>query len=108
MTLAIFPDDTARTRRTDPLPSHVAGDTSQGTKKRVADAVMVIVRDWGPCNGEQINTYYALAPNRFGTAATDSPRKRAGELASDGLLEITNPDDPRGTPAIYRFPKEAS
>ena len=53
-TTMIHPFDTARTRLTDTLPSHVAGDLSAKTKQRVADAVMVIVREYGPCSGLQI------------------------------------------------------
>jgi hypothetical protein len=69
---------------------------------------MVLLRQHGPSTGLELNDYYEFAASRglFEVAATDSPRKRAGELAKDGLLTITNPDDPRGTPAIYTLKEQ--
>ena len=107
-TTMIHPFDTARARLSDPLPSHIAADISQRTKKHVADAVLLIVMQEGELSGQEINDLYELRAARSGWPPVhiDSPRKRAGELAADGLLTITNPDDPRGTPAIYTISKE--
>jgi hypothetical protein len=101
---AIIPaGDSARTRRSDPLPSHVAGDKSQETVKRVADAVMTIVRREGAVGGTELNRLYRIAAEkgRYPLVHWDSPRKRAGELVKDGFLVITNEGDPRGVEHEY-------
>jgi len=102
-------NDTARTRRTDPLPSHVAGDTSQKTKQRVSDAVLVLLRQEEELDGQELNDMYELRAARSGWPKVhiDSPRKRAGDLVREGHLIVTNPDDPRGTPHRYRIRTEA-
>lgn len=101
-------DDTARTRRTDPLSSHVGADKSQRTIEQVKAAVVALVRQEGELSGAELNDLYSLraARNGWDDCAWDSPRKRAGELAKEGVLIVTNPDDPRGTPHIYRVKEE--
>lgn len=92
-----------RTRLTDPISSHVAGDRSGETREAVADAVVRMLMDNGPMSGADLNKEYAIAQLVYGwpVAAYDSPRKRAGELAREGFIVVLNPDDPRGTPHIY-------
>lgn len=93
----------AMTRRTDPLPSHRAADTAAKTHTRVADAVLWLLNRYGPLTGQQLNEKYRVRriDQRWPRVSYDSPRKRAGELAVDGLVVITNAGDPRGTPHIY-------
>lgn len=100
----IWPDDTARARRSDPLPSHVAADKSASSRRIVRDAVLVLLRQEGQLDGSDLNALYAASRGWRGWPVVhfDSPRKRAGELAREGVLEVVNPDDPRGTPAVYR------
>lgn len=99
----ILPDDTARTRRTDPLSSHKAGDRSQTSRSRVRAAVLTLIGSYGPQTGNDLNDLYRQYRPHHGwpTVSYDSPRKRAGELARDRELVVTNADDPRGTPHLY-------
>ena len=101
-----FNIDEPRTRRHDPLPSHVAADKSATNRAAVKTAILELVHILGHADGNQLNTSYQLLQNKYGwpVVASESPRKRAGELAADGLLIILNPTDPRGTPAIYSLP----
>lgn len=102
--------DTARARRSDPLPSHVAADKSAATRGRVAVAVLHLVETYGARTGQELNDLYRANRADMGwpVVAFDSPRKRAGELAAAGDLVVTNPDDPRGTPAVYDVPVDMS
>jgi len=43
----IWPDDTARTRTTDPVTAHAAGDASAGSVQRSHDLVIRILEDAG-------------------------------------------------------------
>jgi hypothetical protein len=101
-----FGDDTARARRDDPLSSHVAADTSARTRNAVRGAVTYLLGIMGPLSGNHLNDWYEAHQSVQGwpTVHFDSPRKRAGEMVKDGLLVVVNPDDPRGTPAIYALP----
>jgi len=102
----IVTPDTARTRLTDPLSSHVAADRSSASIRGVKDRVLCLLAIHGPMNGLQINEAYELSQPRLGWAdvSWDSPRKRAGSLAADGELIILNDLDPRGTPRVYALP----
>lgn len=104
----VMAGDTARARLGDPLSSHVAADRSQRTVAEVKAAVIALIRQEGELSGAELNDLYSLraARNGWNECAWDSPRKRAGELAKDGALAVTNPDDPRGTPHIYTLPEE--
>lgn len=94
--------DTARARRTDPLSSHVAADKSAATRGQVHEAVVALITDFGPMNGQQLNEQYRELRIFRGwpVVAFESPRKRAAELIGT-RLHVVNPLDPRGTPAIY-------
>jgi hypothetical protein len=100
---AILPDDTARARRNDPLTSHRAADKSARTKQRVADAVIILVRQQQSLTGSALNDLYRRRMRRYRWPLVhfDSPRKRAGELVREGLLIILNEDDKRGTEHEY-------
>lgn len=106
---AIFPDDTARARRTDPPASHLAADKSAGTRGQVHEAVVQLIAEHGPMNGQQINDVYREVRIFRGwpVVAFESPRKRAAELVGT-RLHVVNPLDPRGTPAIYALGAEPS
>lgn len=99
--------DTARTRRTDPLTSHLAGDRSQETISQVKAIVLELVAYHGPLSGSQLNDLFVLWTDPYEWHVHfDSPRKRAGELADEGLLVVTNADAKRGTERIYSLPSE--
>jgi hypothetical protein len=105
-----FGDDTARAKKNGSKSSHHGADKSAAARQRVLDAVYQIVRDAGrPISGNDINAAYQSRKDREGWPADihfDTPRKRAGELAADGVLVITNPDDFRNhtydLPALER------
>lgn len=87
---ALFPDDSPRVRKSDPLTSHAAADASQAGLKDARHNILQILRDHESLTGTEINEQYSLYSSRLGwrRLSWDSPRKRAGELAKDGFLEI--------------------
>ena len=91
----IRPDDTARARRSDPIESHQAADRSAHTLSKLRLAVLTLVREEPLSIGSELNSLYRLRFDRRGwpKAAYDSPRKRSGELAEDGLLIIAGSRD---------------
>ncbi|MET4780842.1 hypothetical protein [Glaciihabitans sp. UYNi722] len=95
--------DTARTGRDDPWSSHLAGDRSQATIRAVRDAVLILVRQELIVTGSELNDLYRVRAEQNGWPAVhyESPRKRAGELAKDGLLSVLNAEVPRGTQHEY-------
>ncbi|TXK17376.1 hypothetical protein [Homoserinibacter sp. GY 40078] len=82
--------DAPRVRRGDRDNSHVAADASARSIHETKLRVLQIVLQEGPIIGAEINDLYDLRRSRNGWRKihVDSPRKRAGELAADGLLEI--------------------
>ena len=100
--------DSPRARKGDPISSHVAADRSAETRGQVHEAVVEMLSELGPMNGQQLNdTYRELRIFRgWPMVAFDSPRKRAGELVG-GRVTITNREatEHRGTPAIYGLPE---
>jgi hypothetical protein len=86
----IYGEDTARTRKSDPLTSHAAGDRSQAAMKPTKIAVLKLIHQEGALTGEEINDLYSLRWDRhdWPIAKHDTPRKRAGELFADGYLEL--------------------
>jgi hypothetical protein len=84
----ILPDDTARTRLTDRLTSHLAGDKSQVNMTAIEQAVLRMVAERGNAVGTELNVFYSEEWMYRGwpQKAWDSPRKRAGELLDAGLL----------------------
>jgi hypothetical protein len=86
----IFGDDAPRARRTDRATSQIAADASARSLHETKQRVLLIVLQEGPIIGAEINDLFDLraARNGWQPIHVDSPRKRAGELAADGLLEI--------------------
>jgi hypothetical protein len=82
--------DTARTRKSHPATSHAAADVSQATIHQTKVRVLIVVKENGPLVGSEINDLYQFRGARSGwdRVAWDTPRKRAGELAADGYLDI--------------------
>ena len=82
--------DTARTRKTDPHTSHLAGDVSAHGLRYAKTRVLELVSVHAPVTGSELNDLYRLTADRVGwrRLAWDSPRKRASELARDGFLEV--------------------
>lgn len=99
----LWGEDTPRARRSDSRASHKAADRSADTRQAVGAAVVALLSACPRATGKELNAAYASQWARRGwpEADFDSPRKRAGELAKDGVLTILNPDDPRGTAAVY-------
>lgn len=95
--------DAPRVRRDDPETSHRAGDRSADSIPAVKAAVISLVAEHGALTGSEINTLYAenRVDHDWPVVHWDTPRKRAGELAEDRLLNILNADHPRGTESEY-------
>ncbi len=83
-------DDSARTRRTDPETSHQAGDNSQRNLHESKRRVLELVKVHAPVTGRELNELYDVTAARLNWKRIhfDSPRRRAGELARDGYLEV--------------------
>lgn len=84
--------DDSRARVTDHPNSHLAADASQAGLSALRLAVLRLVAAEGPLIGSEINDAYHDAhrtnPERFPVCASESPRKRAGELCEKfSLLE---------------------
>jgi hypothetical protein len=96
-------DDEPRTRTTDPLTSHLAGDRSQVTIHAVKAALIEMVREQGCLTGSEANEMYRrdAAARGWPQASFDSPRKRLGDLARDGRLRVLNLDAKRGVESEY-------
>lgn len=86
----IVPDDTARTRKTDPQESHDAADRSQRTLPAVRRAVLELLSIHKELTGSEINDLYSLTAHEMGwpRTKTDTPRKRTSELIADGYVEV--------------------
>lgn len=85
--------DTARARRTDPETSHAAADKSAKGLSRLRVAVLRLIGGFEDgLTGSAINGIYQARNTVWGDVYPkchpDSPRKRAGELAEDGFLDV--------------------
>lgn len=100
--------DNPRARRGDPVTSHMAGDRSQSSVTAVKRELLVILRRRGSLTGSEANTLYREAANasdgHLPVVAWDSPRKRLGELARDGLVVPVDEKTPRGTEMVFVLP----
>lgn len=87
--------DTARTRRTDPLTSHAAGDRSQPGISALRLAVLRLLREEPLSTGNELNLVYAQRFERRGwpKCAWDSPRKRAQEMVELGFVLVQGERD---------------
>ena len=86
----VMDDDSARTRKSDPPTSHIAGDVSQRGLHEAKRRVLDLVSMHAPVTGSELNDLYRLSAERLNwrRLAWDSPRKRSSELARDGFLEV--------------------
>ena len=93
----VMDGDTARTRLTDRLTSHLAGNKSQVNMTAIEQAVLRLVAEKGNLVGTELNVLYSeqWVFRGWPQKAWDSPRKRAGELLEAGLL--TDAGARRGT-----------
>lgn len=85
--------DTARARRTDPATSHLAADKSGKGLSALRVAVLRLVGGFEDgLTGSAINGIYQARHTVWGDVYPkchpDSPRKRAGELADGGFLDV--------------------
>lgn len=102
----IVHEDAPRARRTDPVTSQIAADVSQRQMHDTKGHVLLVVSKGNPegMTGSEINDLYVFTSARrdWAKVGWDSPRKRAGELVSDGYLEIvgTRAAPGRGRSAI--------
>jgi hypothetical protein len=101
-------DDIPRARRSDPVTSHIAADATQAGLKEAKLRVLTLVAQHQPVAGSHLNDLYRLHGSRMNwkRLAFDSPRKRAGELAADGYLEVAEyavADGNNLPEAIYRI-----
>jgi len=83
-------DDIPRARLSDPVTSHIAADATQTALKEAKVRVLHLVQLHQPVAGSQLNELYRLTASRLNwkPLAFDSPRKRAGELAAEGYIEV--------------------
>ena len=110
MTKTILPDDTARTRRRDPLTSHMAGDRSQDTVPAVRAAVAWLFTQVISTTGSELNEMYRLyrAERGWTECHFDSPRKRAGELYAAGELALIDDGHGRNPERTFSLPTVAA
>jgi hypothetical protein len=80
----LFPDDTARARKTDPLTSHEAADSNQ--TRLLVEAVVFNLLSKKPMTDEELTDAYGEGD--FPLAHHDSPRKRRSDLSKRGALYI--------------------
>lgn len=100
----VMQGDTARTRKTDVLSSHVAADKSATTRGQVHEAVVDLITMLGPLTGQELNNFYRMHRGLHGwpVVAFESPRKRAAELVGTRLVVVNeNTRTTRGIPAVY-------
>lgn len=89
VTQLAFGTDHARTRRTDPVASHEAGDVSAESRLAIREAVERIIRAAGR-NGltdRELTVRYFAGSNP--ECAIDSPRKGRSDLTHDGEVLVT-------------------
>ena len=85
----IFPDDTARTRTTDPITSHMAAD-SNTNRQAVEDHVAFLFAEFGFMTDEELTARYFSDPGAP-AAHHDSPRKRRSDLTGKGaVVDVPN------------------
>ena len=78
----LFPDDTARARKTDPGTSHEAADSN--TNRLLVEAVVFNLLSKTPMTDEELTEAYGNGD--FPPAHMDSPRKRRSDLSKRGAL----------------------
>lgn len=85
----IFPDDTARTRRSDPITSHEAADSNDvhGSKAYV----LALLRHYGPQADFEIEEAHRHELGQFDVPLYSPSRLRTARsaLVNEGLVEFT-------------------
>jgi hypothetical protein len=82
----------------------MAADQSADKLTEVRKNIVYLLELHGPMTGAQLNDLYAFTATRrdwWTKVSHDSPRKRAAEMAADGLLTVTNEEAKRGIGRIY-------
>lgn len=97
-----------RARRSDRVTSHIAADASQVHLHETKQRVLELLNTHGSLVGSEINEQYQLTAARLNwrRVAWDTPRKRAGELATDGFLDDSETRIAEGNnlpEAVYRL-----
>lgn len=94
----VFGIDAPRARRSDPTTSQRAADATSHGIKATKIRVLQIVLQEERITGSELCDLYDLrrARNGWPELHFDSPRKRAGELAVDGLLEVVGEETSAG------------
>ncbi|WP_193510443.1 hypothetical protein [Cryobacterium sp. BB736] len=84
----VLNNDTARTRETDPVTSHIAADLSALTLNESRRNVLELIKTHGASTGSEVNHNYhdRIVAGDWPPIHWDSPRRRAGELADAGFL----------------------
>ena len=84
----ILGNDAPRARATDPAASHAAADYSQRSIHALRRNLITLVDENPGVIGTELNVLYrdSYRARAWKRVADDSPRKRAGEMAIDGLL----------------------
>lgn len=99
----LWGDDEPRVPFSHPVESHAAADESQATKALVMSRVLTILWTYGPMNGLQLNTQYALSYRHDDNPrGWDTPRKRTTNLVEAGLIEPVGAVT-RGTGRTFRL-----
>lgn len=82
----VFPDDTSRTRRNDPLSSHLAGDASAVMVPSSRAFVLFILGELGPLSQPEIINVARARDLHFSDSRV---RSAVSELREDGRVEFT-------------------
>lgn len=106
----IYGNDKPRVRFKDKRSSHAAADRSQKTIEDTRTRVLLLIEKYGALTGKGLNRIYTAEGRRHRWVEIDwdSPRKRAGELADDRLLKVTE-GDPAGNGhpvSVYRLTRK--
>lgn len=99
----------AHARRTDPSTSKAAARKATANLPALKRAILATFQEHGPMVGSTLNRVYEFEQGLYGgpDCKYDSPRKRAGELVRDGLLERAGRLDGESVYAITEKGREA-
>ena len=105
--------DAPRARKSDPNTSQRAADTSAATLRQTKYRVLRVIEVHPDRPGSEINDLYRFMGARlnWSRVAWDTPRKRAGELADDGYLEVVGERPAVGNnqpESIYRLSEKGA
>lgn len=89
---ATFGDDTARVRKSDPLPSHEAAD-SNTTRAECEAFVTFLFKKFGPMTDRELARRF-FADDHHPDADFETPRKRRSDLTKRGQVLATTQTRP--------------